>query len=86
MLDFAEQIGATRGSALYYSEAGSLRPGLEECFRFVAERRAAAEQVQQGRLEGDRCVFRWRPVRPIPEGEDFFETVWRGFRENRNIG
>lgn len=26
-------------------------------------------------------VFRWRPRRPIPEDDDFFENVWREFRE-----
>ena len=27
----------------------------------------------------------WRPVRPIPDDDDFFENVWREFREHRNI-
>ena len=31
------------------------------------------------------CDFTWRPVRPIPEDDDFFENVWRSYRENRNI-
>ncbi len=26
-----------------------------------------------------------RPVRPIPEDDNFFENVWRGYRENKNI-
>ena len=30
-------------------------------------------------------VFRWRPRRPIPEDDDFFENVWREFREHGNI-
>ncbi|MDP9696632.1 UNVERIFIED_ORG: hypothetical protein J2X79_004215 [Arthrobacter globiformis] len=29
--------------------------------------------------------FRWRPRRPIPEDDDFFENVWRQFRENGNV-
>ncbi|WP_154792796.1 FAD-dependent oxidoreductase [Occultella kanbiaonis] len=32
-----------------------------------------------------RPLFRWRPVRPIPSGDDFFENVWRQFREDGNI-
>lgn len=32
-----------------------------------------------------RVGFEWRPVRPIPEDDDFFENVWREFREHRNI-
>ncbi|SDD46072.1 Succinate dehydrogenase/fumarate reductase, flavoprotein subunit [Sanguibacter gelidistatuariae] len=31
------------------------------------------------------CSFTWRPVRPIPEDDDFFENVWRTYRENQNI-
>ena len=30
-------------------------------------------------------VFHWRPRRPIPEDDDFFENVWRQFRENGNV-
>ena len=30
-------------------------------------------------------VFRWRPVRPIPADDDFFENVWRDFRDSGNV-
>ena len=30
-------------------------------------------------------VFRWRPIRPIPADDDFFENVWRDFREHGNV-
>lgn len=30
-------------------------------------------------------VFRWRPRRPIPQDDDFFENVWREFREHGNV-
>ena len=30
-------------------------------------------------------VFRWRPVRPIPADDDFFENVWREYREHGNV-
>lgn len=29
--------------------------------------------------------FRWRDVRPIPQDDDFFENVWRDFREHGNV-
>lgn len=43
------------------------------------------QQVQQ--VVWDQNGFEWteRPVRPIPREDDFFENVWRGFRENKNI-
>ena len=30
-------------------------------------------------------AFRWRPRRPIPDDDDFFENVWREFREHGNV-
>lgn len=30
-------------------------------------------------------VFRWRPRRPIPDDDDFFENVWREFRTHGNV-
>ena len=29
--------------------------------------------------------FTWRPVRPIPEEDDFFENVWREYREDGGV-
>lgn len=85
MLDYAEQGFTTRGSALYYSEAGQLRPGLEEMFRFQPTDGAQDGMIQQIRYSGGACHVSYRPVRPMPEGGGFFETVWRGYRENQNI-
>ena len=85
MLDYDKIIEATRGSALYTNVMGDLRKGLEDCFRFVSRPKACADQVQQGRLTGDGCCFRWRAVRPLPENNDFFENIWRTYRENGNV-
>lgn len=85
MLDYLAAVGATRGSALYYHPEGEKREGLEETFRFVSQPKAAADQIQQGVLTETGCRFTWRRVRPLPEDNDVFETVWRGYRENKNI-
>jgi len=85
MLDFSHTVGSTRGSALYSNAAGEKREGLDDSFRFVSQPRAAEKEIQQGKLIGDSCVFRWRPVRPLEDGEDFFENIWRTYRENKNI-
>ena len=52
----------------------------------------AAEQVAReswavsGPPAGDvTTAFQWRDVRPIPQDDDFFENVWREFREHGNI-
>lgn len=85
MADYAETVGATRGSALYSDAKGDLRTGLDELFRFCLEKGDSARRVQQVSTDGSTCHVLWRDVRPIPDGEDFFENIWRQYRENRNI-
>lgn len=85
LIDFAKQIGQTRGSALYTDSQGELKPGLEEIFRFRMGNRCAFDQIQEVRLDADGWHASWRPVRPLPENDDFFENVWRAYRENQNI-
>jgi len=67
---------------------------LPEIFRFRLDGGALDGEVQEAAwfpAEGDgddpagRAEFTWRPVRPIPGDDDFFENVWREFREHRNI-
>jgi len=85
MADFASVAGGTRGSALYTDPAGQLRPGLEELFRFQKAGSAADSRIQEVCLTEKGCAVSWRPVRPLPEKEDVFETVWRQYRENQNV-
>lgn len=85
MLDYAETVGDTRGSSLYFDENGSLRSGLEEIFRFTEEKGETRAKVQETVLTQAGFVSFWREVRPIPENDDFFENVWRQYRYNKNI-
>ncbi len=85
MIDFSKTVGTTRGSALYCDKAGDLREGLEELFRFRLDATGTNGSVQQVRLNGNQAEITWRPVRPMPACDDFFENVWRQYRENKNI-
>ncbi len=76
---------ATRGSALYYDEAGELREGLDECFRFSLDDGGSRDTIQEVSYTPDGCVITYRPVRPIPPSDDFFENVWREYREEHNV-
>lgn len=67
---------------------------LPDIFRFRLDGGALDDKVQEAAwfpAEGDagdpagNAEFTWRPVRPIPGDDDFFENVWREFREHRNI-
>lgn len=85
MIDFSVYADGTRGSALYCDKSGYKRDGLEELFRFKNESGATSKQIQEVYYsKGELSVF-WRNVRPIPNNEDFFENIWREYRENKNI-
>ena len=82
MLDYSSVAKVTRGSALYYDPKGEKPEGMEESFRFTGNSKACAEMVQVGCWNDGKCEFRWRPVRPLPEENEAFETVWRSYRDN----
>ena len=84
-LDYAQQIGESRGSALYYQNNGVLRRGLPEMFRFVPTTGKAHESIQTVTTANDLPKCHWRPVRPLPAIDGFFENVWREFRKNGNV-
>lgn len=82
MLDYADTVGASRGSALYTDPDGQLRQGLEERFRLtLTDPPAARDRICAVTLNGTACTVTARPVRPIPPEDDVFETVWRAYRE-----
>ena len=85
MSDFAEKVPSTRGSALYFSPDGVKARQLPECFRFVPDNGGSTGKIQEVSLKDGKFVTLWRDVRPIPESSDFFENVWRQYRENKNI-
>lgn len=84
MIDFADKVKSTRGSALYTDENGQKRDGLPELFRFNLSD-SCADKIQQVRYQNGGFVVTWRDVRPIPKEDDFFENVWKGYRENGNV-
>lgn len=86
MLDYMAQGGASRGSALYTDPAGR-KPyaQLPDAFTFVLDDGSRGALVQEVLYHDGACQFQWRPVRPVPEDDDFFENVWRSYRETGNI-
>ena len=86
MVDYVDRGGASRGSALYTDKGGELPfETLGETFRFKLDDGSRASRVQNALYEGGKCRFEWRDVRPIPEDDDFFENVWRSYRESGNV-
>lgn len=85
MLDFGKTAVQTRGSALYPHPQGKLRKNLDELFRFRPDDGKTLTMIQQVRFADGIWTVSWRPTRPIPSDDDFFENVWRQYQDNRNI-
>lgn len=85
-LDYAETVGKSRGSAFYTDEKGTAGYGLGDRYRFSVETdRASYHKIQEVFFRNGKPVTVWRNVRPMPQEDDFFENVWRQYRENKNI-
>lgn len=86
MVDYVDNGGRSRGSALYFDEKGNLPyENLPETFRFSLDDGSRGDMVQEVLYNNGECLFNWRKVREIPREDDFFENVWRSYRENENI-
>ena len=85
MLNYSEKVTGTRGSSLCFDKNGSLREGLEEIFRFSEEDGKSRSMIQEVVLKDGVFECNWRSVRPIPDGDNFFENVWAHYRQNKNI-
>ncbi len=81
MLDYCECVSTSRGSAIYTDPCGDIPKGLDETFRHLSGGNAAKDKIQEIRIVNGTPVPSWRSVRPIPEEETVFETVWRRYRE-----
>ena len=88
MEDYIAHGGKSRGSAIYSDTAGK-KPfdALPEQCRFTLDAGDLSGRVQESRLCAANWTVQcdWRDVRPIPEEDDVFETVWRAYRETGNV-
>lgn len=86
MINYVKEGGKSRGSALYTDPNGSKPdPSLPDIFKFKLDEGDKDEYIQEMTYQSGKCSFNWRKVRPLPEENDFFENVWRGYRENKNV-
>lgn len=86
MIDYTAHQGKSRGSALYTDMRAGTKPydSLPDSFTFALDENEHP-LVQELWFENGACRSAWRAVRPIPEDDDFFENVWRSYRENGNV-
>lgn len=80
--DYAAAGGGTRGSAVVAGAEGRpLHPVLDPAWRALPEREELRNFVQETWYRRGGFASRFVPRRPIPETDDWFEQVWREFRE-----
>lgn len=82
MLSYCESGAGSRGSALY-TDAHGEKPDerLPELYRCALDGGAHSDVVQEVALQNGVCKALWRPVRPIPSVDYFFENQWKLYRD-----
>ena len=83
MLDYLQQGGKSRGSAMYIDPEGQGIANLPEVYRFQLDGSEHADVVQEILWNNGRCAISWRGVRPMPAEDESFEVVWKAYRERR---
>ena len=82
--EYIRNGGQSRGSYLVSNAGGDLPvEGLDETFRYKLDEGKLLQYICEARLEPKenwQCSFEWVPVRPIPQEEYWFETLWSAYR------
>ena len=86
MLDYISVGGKSRGGALYTDPDGEKAlDALPENCRFTTDDGTLAQRVQTTFWNNGDLQCAWRNIHPLPQEDDFFENVWRTYRENGNV-
>jgi succinate dehydrogenase/fumarate reductase flavoprotein subunit len=76
--------GGSRGSSIVASQSGTdLHPAFDAAWRAIPERPGLLGYLEETRYADGVFAARWEARRPIPESDDWFENVWRSFREGK---
>lgn len=86
METYSSEQGKSRGSALYLRNDGEeIHPNLPDSYRTLFDHGSFDARIQEISYNNGRVTTTLRQPNPIPESDDFFENVWRVYRENRNV-
>ena len=83
ILEYKKRGGGSRGSYLIADETGDCPGEGLETLRHRLDDGKLAQEVCEITLDGDTgaCAAGWKPVRPLPEPDLWYENVWRQYRE-----
>lgn len=84
--NYIEVWGKSRGSYLVYDSEGEIPvEGMPESLRYSLGDGSYQNKIQYILYDGENCKCQWEPVNPIPEEDDWFETVWNRYLNNEII-
>lgn len=84
--DYIEKGGKSRGSYLVKDSDGNLPLAkLAEEFRFSISDGSLTDKVQHISYNDGKCDFIWKPVKPIPEEDSWFENVWNKYMKDEIV-
>ena len=86
MEEYIKAGGKSRGSSLYLCHDGELlHPLLPSCFCTHLEEGETFPAIQEVSFKEGVCTVSWRKPHPLPMEDDFFEKVWKEYREHGNV-
>jgi len=53
--------------------------------RAILDEKYQPKKIQETYLKNKNFINETRDVRPLPSDDNYFENVWRAYRENKNI-
>jgi hypothetical protein len=58
---------------------------LPSDFSFLLDDGECAKLIQEITYTPEGCLIEWRNVRPLPDVEQWFETIWNDYRTGKII-
>ena len=84
--DYIKKGGQSRGGYLIQTPDGKPpSKRLSSDFSFLLDTGEFKNLIQEITYTGEGCRIEWRDIRPIPDVEQWFETVWNDYRAGKVI-
>lgn len=84
--DYIKNGGKSRGSYLISDDTGIIEiKGLEKPIKFGLDDGSLSKKIQLTTFEEGKCTFQWRDVIPLPDEENWFENVWKSYRNDEIV-
>ena len=80
-----ENFVGSRGSSIVLDQSGTkIHEQLAEKWRIQLEDTSYRNKILTTRLTNDNSVLHeWKTVRPLPDTDAWFETIWAEYREGK---